>query len=276
MGLVNLVTMVKCAEKRGGACPAFNIDNLESAMAVAEVMKETGIGVIVQTIPRTLNYGSVEVYPAMINALMADSNIDYCLHLDHGNGLALANLCVAAGFSSIMFDGSYLPLEENVAVTKEIRQALPRNISLEAELGAIGGKEETEGVTVYTDPKEAAEFIKLTACDLLAIGVGTAHGVYKGVPVIRTDLIEKIKEKTGALLVLHGASGLNDRVVRDCVKAGIGKINFATELRQAYTDGIIKGMKENPGCFDPKVYMRTAVDEIKKTVLKKVELCLNF
>ncbi len=275
MGLVNCVDLMKRAQSCGEAVPAFNIDNLESAIAVAEVMKEINRGFIVQTIPRTLNYGGIPVYPKMMSSLMDGSSVDYCMHLDHGDGLDRALKCIDAGFSSIMFDGSALPFEENINKTLEIRNAVPKNISLEAELGAIGGKEETEGKVAYTDPDEAETFVERTGCDALAIGVGTAHGVYKGTPVIRVDLIEKIKEKTNALLVLHGASGLADDVIKDCIRAGITKINFATELRIAYTDGIKKGMATNPDCFDPKIYMRTAIDEIKKVVYKKAELCFR-
>lgn len=276
MSLVNCVYLMEKAERNGEAVPAFNIDNLESAIAVSEVMKETGRGFIVQTIPRTLNYGGTPVYPAMMKALMEGSRVDYCMHLDHGDGLDRAVKCVQAGYSSVMFDGSALPFEENISKTSEVRNKIPKSISLEAELGAIGGKEEAEGHIAYTDPDEAKAFFEASGCDTLAIGVGTAHGVYKGVPNIRIDLIEKIKEKTDGLLVLHGASGLSDNVIKDCISAGISKINFATELRQAYTAGIKKGMELNPDCFDPKIYMRTAIEEIKKVVFRKAQLCLKF
>lgn len=273
---VNCVNLMEKAKLNGEAVPAFNIDNLESAIAVAEVMREIGRGFIVQTIPRTLNYGGTAVYPNMMSALMGASDIKYCMHLDHGDSLKRALDCVKAGFSSVMFDGSALPFEENVEETSKIRKAVPEDISLEAELGAIGGKEETEGTVKYTDPDEAATFVTRTKCDTLAIGVGTAHGVYKGTPLIRVDLIEKIAKRTDAYLVLHGASGLSDEVIKDCIRAGITKINFATELRIAYTEGIKKGMELNPDCFDPKIYMRVAIDEIKKVVYKKARLCFKL
>ena len=276
MSKVNFKVLMDAARKNNVAVPAFNIDNLESAIAVSEVMKETGLGIIVQTIPRTLAYGGLKTYPNIMNALMENSNVDYCLHLDHGNSVSLCLDCAKSGFTSVMIDGSALTFDENIALTKKVVSSVPNGVTVEAELGAIGGKEETEGQIKYTDPDEAADFVKKTGCDSLAIGVGTAHGVYKGEPLIRVDLIEKIKSKTDALLVLHGASGLKDEVIKDCIKAGISKINFATELRQAYTAGIKNAFLAMPDCFDPKIYMRPAIDEIKKVILHKIQLCMNI
>lgn len=272
---VNFIELIKktgCDE----AVPAFNIDNLESALAVAEAVKETGKGVIVQTIPRTLRYGGVAVYPAMVKALMDGYDDLYCMHLDHGDGARLASECVKAGFSSVMFDGSALSFEENVQKTRAVKAVLPKGITLEAELGAVGGREETVSAVRYTDPFQAAEFVKATECDSLAVGVGNAHGFYKGTPDIKVDLIEKIRSKTNIPLVLHGASGLCDEVLRDCIKAGIKKINFATELRKAFTDGMKKGLASNENCIDPKIYLAEAVAEIKKTVLAKMAICYKL
>lgn len=272
---VNFIELIKktgCDE----AVPAFNIDNLESALAVAEAVKETGKGVIVQTIPRTLRYGGVAVYPAMVKALLDGYDDLYCMHLDHGDGARLASECVKAGFSSVMFDGSALSFEENVQKTRAVKAVLPKGITLEAELGAVGGREETVSAVRYTDPFQATEFVKATECDSLAVGVGNAHGFYKGTPDIKVDLIEKIRSNTNIPLVLHGASGLCDEVLRDCIKAGIKKINFATELRKAFTDGMKKGLASNENCIDPKIYLAEAVAEIKKTVLAKMAICYKL
>lgn len=272
------VNFIELMERTGSgeAVPAFNIDNLESALAVAEAVKETGKGVIVQTIPRTLRYGGVAVYPAMVKALLDGYDDLYCMHLDHGDGEALAKECVKAGFTSVMFDGSALSFEENVQKTLAVKAILPRSVTLEAELGAVGGREETVSSVRYTDPFQAAEFVQATGCDSLAVGVGNAHGFYKGTPDIKVDLIEKIRTKTGIPLVLHGASGLCDEVLRGCIKAGIKKINFATELRKAFTDGMKKGLASNENCIDPKIYLAEAVAEIKKTVLAKMAICYKL
>ncbi|HAS38628.1 MAG TPA: tagatose-bisphosphate aldolase [Ruminococcaceae bacterium] len=277
--VVSSARLMKRAEKENYAIPAFNIDNLESAMAVSEIMHEMRTPVIVQMIPRTLNYGGIAIYPAMMRELMADCPVDYALHLDHGSSLSLAKKCVAGGFSSVMFDGSLMPFEDNVKFTKEVTDfALPMDVSVEGELGTIGGKEEgdTDLEASYTKVSEAEEFVRRTNVSTLAIGVGTAHGVYKGTPHINVQRIKEIHSAIGTPLVLHGASGLSDEVLRDCIAAGITKINFATELRQAYTNGIKAEFAKDPEVFDPKIYMRGAIDSIKEVLRHKINICYNI
>ena len=280
MSVVTSYKLMKDAGENGYAVPAFNIDNLESALAVSQVMKETGLPVIVQTIPRTLNYGGVSTYPAMMKALMEDcDDVDYAMHLDHGSSAELAAKCIECGFSSVMYDGSALSFEENVKNTCEVTAlALDRGISVEGELGTIGGKEEgdTDLEASYTKVSEAVEFVDRTKVSTLAIGVGTAHGVYQGIPKINIKRIEEIKAAVSAPLVLHGASGLDDEVLRQCIAAGITKINFATELRQAYTAGIKQGFKNNPDAFDPKIYMPEAIESIKSVILSKIKICYHL
>lgn len=277
--VVSSARLMKRAEKENYAIPAFNIDNLESAMAVSEIMHEMRTPVIVQMIPRTLNYGGIAIYPAMMRELMADCPVDYALHLDHGSSLSLAKKCIAGGFSSVMFDGSLMPFEDNVKFTKEVTDfALPMDVSVEGELGTIGGKEEgdTDLEASYTKVSEAEEFVRRTNVSTLAIGVGTAHGVYKGTPHINVERIKEIHAAIGTPLVLHGASGLSDEVLKDCIAAGITKINFATELRQAYTNGIKDEFAKDPEVFDPKIYMRGAIDNIKEVLRHKINICYNI
>lgn len=277
--VVSSARLMKRAEKENYAIPAFNIDNLESAMAVSEIMHEMRTPVIVQMIPRTLNYGGIAIYPAMMRELMADCPVDYALHLDHGSSLALAKKCVAGGFSSVMFDGSLMPFEDNIKFTKEVTDfALPMDVSVEGELGTIGGKEEgdTDLEASYTKVSEAEEFVRRTNVSTLAIGVGTAHGVYKGTPHINVERIKEIHAAIDTPLVLHGASGLSDEVLKDCIAAGITKINFATELRQAYTNGIKAEFAKDPEVFDPKIYMRGAIDNIKEVLRHKINICYNI
>lgn len=277
--VVSSARLMKRAEKENYAIPAFNIDNLESAMAVSEIMHEMRTPVIVQMIPRTLNYGGIAIYPAMMRELMADCPVDYALHLDHGSSLALAKKCVAGGFSSVMFDGSLMPFEDNIKFTKEVTDfALPMDVSVEGELGTIGGKEEgdTDLEASYTKVSEAEKFVRRTNVSTLAIGVGTAHGVYKGTPHINIERIKEIHAAIDTPLVLHGASGLSDEVLKDCIAAGITKINFATELRQAYTNGIKAEFAKDPEVFDPKIYMRGAIDNIKEVLRHKINICYNI
>ena len=280
MAVVTSYKLMKDAGENGYAIPAFNIDNLESALAVSQAMKETGLPVIVQTIPRTLVYGGISTYPAMMAALMDDcDDVDYAMHLDHGSSAELAAQCIKSGFSSVMYDGSALSFEENVKNTCEVTAfALDKGISVEGELGTIGGKEEgdTELEANYTKVSEAVEFVERTKVSTLAIGVGTAHGIYKGTPKINVTRIKEIKATVSAPLVLHGASGLCDEVLSDCIRAGITKINFATELRQAYTAGIKQGFLNNPDAFDPKIYMPEAIEAIKNVIKAKMKICYHL
>ncbi|NCA66908.1 MAG: class II fructose-bisphosphate aldolase [Clostridia bacterium] len=277
MALVSSYDLMKNA--KNFAIPAFNIDNLEGAIAVAEVIRNLRTPVIIQTIPRTLNYGGIATYPAMIKALMSDCSVDYAIHLDHGNSYDLVTQCANCGFSSVMIDGSALSLKENILLTKKVVDyAFPLNISVEGELGIIGGKEENEfeAEARYTKVGEAVEFVEATNVSSLAIGVGTAHGVYIGTPVINIKRIAEIHAAIKTPLVLHGASGLSDTTVSDCIAAGITKINFATELRQAFTKGLRTALNKDAEVYDPKLYMRDAIDAIKEVLHSKIRLCYKL
>ncbi len=276
MARVSSLELIKRACEKGCAVPAFNIDNLESAIAVSEAMRETGVPLIVQTIPRTLRYGGKAVYSAMMSALMEGCKTDYAMHLDHGDSAELAAECVRNGYTSVMFDGSGLSFDENVRITRGVAEAsFPKGVSVEGELGKVGGSEESsfDVEPSCTDVGEAVEFTAATKVSALAVSVGNAHGVYKGVPRINLARISELYAAVDTPLVLHGASGLSDATLRDCIKAGIRKINFATELRGAYTEGIKRGFARYPDSFDPKVYMRVAIDGIKEVVFRKIEIC---
>ena len=263
-----------CEAKKGGyAVPAFNVDNLESVIGVLRAAENTGRPVIVQTIPRTLKYGGIPAYSALIRALYK-GNPDIAIHLDHGGDVGICKACIDAGYTSVMIDGSALDFDGNVGLTKQVVDvAHPLGISVEGELGTIGGKEETQSEIKYTEVSEAEEYVLRTGVDSLAIGVGTAHGVYKGVPHIAVDRIEEIAAKINTPLVLHGASGLSDEVIIACIKAGISKINFATQLRQAFTQGLKEGIAENPEAFDPKVYLPKAIQRVREAAEKIILLC---
>lgn len=261
------------AKRKNYAVPAFNVDNLESVLGVLNAQSNTKKPVIVQTIPRTLKYGGVPAYSALVRALYNGvSNIS--VHLDHGGDIDTVKACIDAGYTSVMIDGSMLDFDKNVALTKEVvRLARDRGVSVEAELGTIGGKEETEGKIKYTEVNEAVEFVRLTGVDSLAIGVGTAHGVYKGTPHIAVDRIREIAGAVDIPLVLHGASGLSDEVIRACIDAGINKINFATHLRQAFTEGLKKGLSDKSATYDPKTYLPFAIKAVQEVAERIIELC---
>lgn len=260
--------------KRGGyAVPAFNVDNLESVLGVLNAVEKTCKPTIIQTIPKTLKYGGISAYSSLVRALYK-CGADIAIHLDHGGDLKICEDCINAGYSSVMIDGSMLSFEENIALTKSVvALAHARGISVEAELGTIGGKEETEGQIKYTEVEEAKEFVERTRVDSLAIGVGTAHGVYKGEPHIAIDRIKEIADVVDVPLVLHGASGLSDEVIRACIDAGISKINFATHLRQAFTDGLKKGLASKETTYDPKTYLPYAIKAVEDVATKIIRLC---
>lgn len=265
--------LLENARRGGYAVPAFNVDNLESVLGVLHAAENINRPVIIQTIPRTLRYGGIPVYSAMVRSLYK-GNPDISIHLDHGGDVGICKACIDAGYTSVMIDGSALDFDGNVGLTKEVVDvAHPLGISVEGELGTIGGKEETQSEIKYTEVSEAEEFVLRTGVDSLAIGVGTAHGVYKGVPHIAVDRIEEIAAKINTPLVLHGASGLSDEVIIACIKAGISKINFATQLRQAFTQGLKEGIAENPEAFDPKVYLPKAIQRVREAAEKIILLC---
>ena len=279
MPLVTSKEMLLKAQQGGYAVGAFNAENMEMVKAIIQAAEEMKAPVMIQTTPSTIKYGTLETYQAIVAAEAAKASVPVCLHLDHGSSLALAKKCVAGGFSSVMFDGSLMPFEDNIKFTKEVTDfALPMDVSVEGELGTIGGKEEgdTDLEASYTKVSEAEEFVRRTNVSTLAIGVGTAHGVYKGTPHINIERIKEIHAAIDTPLVLHGASGLSDEVLKDCIAAGITKINFATELRQAYTNGIKAEFAKDPEVFDPKIYMRGAIDNIKEVLRHKINICYNI
>ncbi|MDE6758464.1 MAG: class II fructose-bisphosphate aldolase family protein [Clostridia bacterium] len=261
------------AKKGGYAVPAFNVDNLESVLGVLNAIDKTSKSAIVQTIPRTLKYGGVATYSALVRALYT-GGADISIHLDHGGDIKTCEDCIDAGYTSVMIDGSMLDFDKNVELTKKVVElAHARGVSVEAELGTIGGKEETEGEIKYTEVEEAKEFVEKTDVDSLAIGVGTAHGVYKGEPHIAIDRIKEIADVVDVPLVLHGASGLSDDVIKACIKAGISKINFATHLRQAFSEGLKRGLASKEATYDPKTYMPYAIKAVEDVAAKIIRLC---
>ena len=261
------------AKKGGYAVPAFNVDNLESVLGVLNAVSLLSKPIIIQTIPRTLKYGGVATYSALVKANYK-GGADIAIHLDHGGDLQVCKDCIEAGYTSVMIDGSMLEFDKNVELTKQVVDMAHANgVCVEAELGTIGGKEETEGQIKYTEVDEAVKFVELTGVDSLAIGVGTAHGVYKGVPHIAVDRIKEIADVVDIPLVLHGASGLSDEVIANCIKAGISKINFATHLRQAFTKGLKEGLASKDATYDPKTYLPYAIKAVQDVAMGIIKLC---
>jgi len=180
------------------------------------------------------------------------------------------------GYTSIMIDGSKLEFEDNIALSKKVADACkPSDIPVEAELGKVGGKEDDMSCDDpgYTDPDDAVRFVNETGVTSLAVAIGTAHGIYKGEPKLDVERLSAIRKVVSIPLVLHGASGVPDEAVKDCIRRGISKVNFATELRIAFSNGIKEYMKDDPDVFDPKKYCAVGMKNVTELVKEKILIC---
>lgn len=276
MPLVTSEKMLLDAQKGGYAVGAFNVENMEMVKAVLAAAEELKAPVMLQTTPSTIKYGTVETYAAIVKAEAEKVSVPVCLHLDHGSSFELAVQAMNAGYTSVMIDGSHEDFENNIAITKKVVDvAKALGIPVEAELGKVGGKEddlEAEADT-NTDPAEAKEFAERTGVSSLAVAIGTAHGFYVGTPVLDKPRVSAIKEVVSVPLVLHGASGLSEEDVRECVERGMCKVNFATELRAAYTAAVKKLLEEKPETFDPKKLGIVAMEAVKEQVKIRMKMC---
>lgn len=279
MTLVTSKQLLIDAQKNRYAVPAFNIENLEMAMAVIKTANELKSPVIVQTTPSTVKYASLKLYQSIVEILANQIDIPVAIHLDHGSSFELAIQAIKNGYTSVMIDGSHYAFEENIALTKSVADVGKScGIPIEGELGKVGGKEdEVDGgdVDKNTDPSEAAEFVDRTGVDSLAVAVGTAHGLYKGTPNIDIERIKQIRKTVDVPLVLHGTTGVNGEIVKECIKAGICKVNYATELRVAYSKGVRETLENDKYIYDPKIYGREAMRKVEEAVEKNIKLCIK-
>lgn len=277
MALVTSKELLVKAQEGHYAIGAFNVENMEMVQAVVAAAEELKSPVIMQTTPSTIKYADVDYFYANVKVAAEKASVPVVMHLDHGSSFELAMKAYRAGYTSIMIDGSHGTFEENIAVTKKVVDAChPGNIPVEAELGKVGGKEDDleggEG-NPYTVPSEAVEFVNATGIDSLAVAIGTAHGVYKGIPKLDVDRLSEIREVVSIPLVLHGTSGVPDDAVRECIKRGICKVNYATDLRIAFSDGVKEVLKANPDTIDPKKYNAVGREKVKQYVMSKMKVC---
>ena len=273
MPLVTSEKLLLDAQKNHYAVGAFNIENMEMVQAIIEAAEELSAPVILQTTPSTVRYAGLDMFRAMAAARAAKSSVPVAIHLDHGESFDMAVQAVRAGYTSVMIDGSHELFEDNIALTKRVVDvAKPNDIPVEAELGKVGGKEDDldGGNGGYTDPLEAKEFVERTGISSLAVAIGTAHGVYTGVPKLDIDRLKAIRKVVEIPLVLHGASGLTDESVIECIGHGICKVNFATELRMAYSDGVKKLLAAKPDTYDPKAYGKAGRENVKELVKNRI------
>jgi len=258
------------------AIGAFNVENMEMVQAVILAAEELDSPVIIQTTPSTVKYAGLRMYYAMVAALAESVKIQVALHLDHGDSFKLASDALDAGYTSLMIDGSHKSFEDNVIITSRVvKMARDKGVPVEAELGKVGGKEDNVdgGDGGYTDPAKAKEFVELSGVSSLAVAIGTAHGMYASAPCLDIDRLAQIRENVDVPLILHGASGLSDEQVQDCILNGICKVNFATELRSAFRDGVRDFMGKNPDVIDPKGFGSAGRDFVKRAVISRISVC---
>ena len=307
MALVTTKKMFEKAFEGGYAIGAFNINNMEIIQGVVAAAKAQNSAVILQGSKSALKYAHPKYLKAMVDAAIEETDLDIALHLDHGSDFEVCKDCIEYGFTSVMFDGSHLEYEENVAQTKKIVEyAHERGIVVEAELGKLAGVEDEVNVdaahATYTDPDQAVDFVKRTGVDSLAIAIGTSHGAYKfkGEAKLDFDRLATITEKLEAAgfhnypIVLHGASSVDQRCVAMCNEYGgniagakgipaemlrkassmaVCKINMDTDLRLAMTAAVRKSFGDEPAAFDPRGYLgagRALIQELVEDKIKNV------
>jgi len=300
MPLEFLSKMYERANRENYAIGQFNVSNLEFVQAAIGAAVELKAPIILASSSGAIKYAGIETLVAMIRSLADDAPVPIALHLDHGEDLAQAQLCIKHGYTSVMIDASHAPLDENIRITREVATlAHAAGVTVEAELGRLGGIEDNVNVAArdafLTDPLEAQRFVRESACDALAIAVGTSHGAYKfkGKPVIDFTRISTIKKLLGIPLVLHGASsvdpesvatinkfggkiedahGLDEQSYREAISRGINKVNIDTDLRLKWTAVIRKQLAEKPSEFDPRKLLGPARDAVREVIKEKIML----
>lgn len=271
--LVNLKEIIALAEKGNFAIPAFNVYNTESIMGVVKAAEEAKAPVIIQVYPRLLKE-EVGFYlcPAIVAAARRAS-VPICFHLDHGPSEMEVQRALRWGATGIMYDGSVHSFEDNIANTKHIVDICNAvDVPVEGELGHIGSVND-DSMDEFTDPQEAAEFVKRTGVTCLAVLIGNAHGHYKKTPNIDIERVKAIREATGGIpLVLHGGSGIPDEQVKAAIKAGIRKMNIGTDVCCAFAEGTKEILDDPNRSLAIDLFMKHPIESVKKLALEKIKL----
>jgi fructose-bisphosphate aldolase class II len=251
MPFINGNLLLKHALDNGYGVGAFSVHNAETIQAVLEAAEEEQSPIMIQIGQKVIQSIGLEPMKLLIEALAEDVSIPVAIHLDHSRQYAQTLKAIQLGFQSVMFDGSALPFDENVSITRQVvdvSRAL--GIGSEGEIGKIGGTEDDFTVddadALITTTAEAVSFVEKTNVDYLAVSIGTAHGLYKEEPHLRLERLKEISEAVAKPIVLHGGSGVPDEQLKSAISLGVAKINVDTELRQAFTEGVQKAFKENP------------------------------
>jgi len=281
MSLVGTKEMLMEAQKGKYAIGAFNANNMEIIQAIVEASEEEKSPVIIQASQGAIKYAGLDVIVAMVKVIAEKASIPIALHLDHGTDYFQNILCLRAGFTSLMCDGSALPFEENVAMTKKVvEMAHVCGIPVEAEIGQVGKMDTSDEPGVAREkikefmakPEDAAKFVQLTQVDILAPAVGTIHGCREPIAKLDIPRIEKIRDLTGVPLVLHGASGASDEELKKGIAAGICKVNIDTRIRMAFTNTIRQYLNEHPEEIDPRKALSPAKEAAKAVIKGRIKI----
>ena len=275
MSLVNPMGFIRRAQEAGVAIASFNVHNLETVQAVAEGAAAERCPVIIQTTPGTLKHAGIPYIAAMVKAASEQHNVPMALHLDHCPAFEVILQCIRHGYTSVMIDTAHLPYAKNVEMVKRVVDvAHSVGVAVEGDLGKIGGVEDDMSrEAAFTVPEEARDFVDKTGIDMLAIAIGTAHGVYRGEPKLDFERLSAIRALVDLPLILHGASGVPDEQIRESLSRGIAKINIATELKLPMAAAIKACFAEKPNESDPRNYMGAAKTAVRAVVRQKIRHC---
>ncbi len=277
MPLVGVSELLRKAEAGGYAVGAFNCNNMEIVQAITAAAEAENAPVIMQASQGAIKYAGIDYITTMARLAAEQTRVPVALHLDHGTSFEQVVQCVRSGFSSVMIDGSKWSLADNIKLTKRVLDvARAVGVSVEAELGKIGGTEDditvSERDAFFTDPEEARIFVSETGVDSLAIAIGTAHGQYKGTPELDFDRLAKIKTIVGIPIVLHGSSGVPDEAVREAIRLGVRKVNIDTNIREAFVEAARKVLEANPREIDPRKMLGPAREAATSLIREKIRI----
>lgn len=277
MPLVEMDALLDRAQEGGYAVGAFNANNMEIIQAIIRAAELEKSPVIMQASQGAIRYAGLDFITGMVRIAAEKSLVPVALHLDHGTDFDQVIQCIRSGFTSVMYDGSKLSLDENIATTRKILEiANPIGVSVEAELGKIGGTEDHVHVdhaeATYTDPEEARYFVEQTGIKSLAIAIGTAHGQYKGEPKLDFERLAAIKALIKIPIVLHGSSGVPDEAVRRAISLGVRKVNIDTNIREAFVGAMKKVIEKNPQEIDPRQILGPARQATIDIIREKIRL----
>ncbi|MCC8457455.1 tagatose bisphosphate family class II aldolase [Photorhabdus aegyptia] len=278
MYLISSRQMLKKALREGYAVPAFNVHNLETVQVVAETAARLASPVILAGTPSTFSYAGTDYLVSICQDAARRHNLPLALHLDHHEELEDISHKVTAGVRSVMIDGSHLPFEENIRKVAEVVRFCHRyDVSVEAELGRLGGQEDDLQVSsadsFFTDPLAAKAFVARTGIDSLAVAIGSAHGLYHGEPRLDFDRLAAICEQVDIPLVLHGASGIPEVMIQQVIGLGVCKVNVATDLKIAFADAVKRYFIQHPDANDPRKYIAPGKQAMQAVVEEKIRIC---